>query len=105
VAPLRLGGLRGKQSTPSVWLGGTGELSAVGEERQGCEIGTERGTSSEAGEWQRYDFNLNANRNCNTFRFNCFGLHFNDRCKSKCNPNAIRNCNTFLSICLGLHFK
>jgi hypothetical protein len=25
VAPLRLGGLRGKQSTPSVWLGGTGE--------------------------------------------------------------------------------
>jgi hypothetical protein len=36
VAPLRLGGLRGKQSTPSVWLGGTGELSAVGKrERQG----------------------------------------------------------------------
>jgi hypothetical protein len=30
VAPLRLGGLRGKQSTPSVWLGGTGEHSAVG---------------------------------------------------------------------------
>jgi hypothetical protein len=26
VAPLRLGGLRGKKSTPSVWLGGTGEL-------------------------------------------------------------------------------
>jgi hypothetical protein len=25
VAPLRLGGLRGKQSTPSDWLGGTGE--------------------------------------------------------------------------------
>jgi hypothetical protein len=37
VAPLRLGGLRGKQSTPSVWLGGTGEPSAVGErERQGA---------------------------------------------------------------------
>jgi hypothetical protein len=35
VAPLRLGGLRGKQSTPSVWLGGTGELSAVGK-RQGA---------------------------------------------------------------------
>jgi hypothetical protein len=32
VAPLRLGGLRGKQSTPSVWLGGTGELSVVGEQ-------------------------------------------------------------------------
>jgi hypothetical protein len=25
VAPLRLGGLRGKQSTPSDWLGGTDE--------------------------------------------------------------------------------
>jgi hypothetical protein len=32
VAPLRLGGLRGKQSTPSDWLGGTGELSTVGEQ-------------------------------------------------------------------------
>jgi hypothetical protein len=31
VAPLRLGGLRGKQSTPSDWLGGTGEVSTVGE--------------------------------------------------------------------------
>ena len=30
VAPLRLGGLRGKQSTPSVWLGGTDEPFAVG---------------------------------------------------------------------------
>jgi hypothetical protein len=29
VAPLRLGGLRGKESTPSVWLGGTGESSTV----------------------------------------------------------------------------
>jgi hypothetical protein len=29
VAPLRLGGRRGKQSTPRVWLGGTGEHSAV----------------------------------------------------------------------------
>jgi hypothetical protein len=37
VAPLRLGGLRGKQSTPSDWLGGTGELSTVGkQERQGA---------------------------------------------------------------------
>jgi hypothetical protein len=37
VAPLRLGGLRGKQSTPSVWLGGTGEPSVVGErKRQGA---------------------------------------------------------------------
>jgi hypothetical protein len=36
VAPLRLGGLRGKQSTHSDWLGGTGVVSAVDErERQG----------------------------------------------------------------------
>jgi hypothetical protein len=31
VAPLRLGGLRGKKSTPSDWLGGTGVVSTVGE--------------------------------------------------------------------------
>jgi hypothetical protein len=37
VAPLRLGGLRGKQSTPSDWLGGTGVVSTVGErERHGA---------------------------------------------------------------------
>ena len=30
VAPLQLGGLRGKKSTPSVWLGGTGVVSMVG---------------------------------------------------------------------------
>jgi hypothetical protein len=37
VAPLRLGGLRGKQSTPSDWLGGTGVVSTVGEqERRGA---------------------------------------------------------------------
>jgi hypothetical protein len=34
VAPLRLGGLRGKESTPSVWLGGTGEFSTVGKREQ-----------------------------------------------------------------------
>jgi hypothetical protein len=42
VAPLRLGGLRGKKSTPSVWLGGTGEHSAVGKRerrtRQGARV-------------------------------------------------------------------
>jgi hypothetical protein len=39
VAPLRLGGLRGKQSTPSVWLGGTGVVSTVGErERHGAGV-------------------------------------------------------------------
>ena len=31
VAPLQLGGLRGKQSTPSNWLGGTGVVSMVDE--------------------------------------------------------------------------
>jgi len=37
VAPLRLRGLRGKKSTPSVWLGGTGERSPVGkQERRGA---------------------------------------------------------------------
>ena len=34
VAPLWLGGLRGKKSTPSVWLGGTGELIEVGKQEQ-----------------------------------------------------------------------
>jgi hypothetical protein len=52
VAPLRLGGRRGKQSTSRVWLGGTGERSTVGEqERRGSKgQGTERRTSSDAGE-------------------------------------------------------
>ena len=31
VAPLRLGGLRGKQSTPRDWLGGTDVISTVDE--------------------------------------------------------------------------
>jgi hypothetical protein len=36
VALLQLGGLRGKQSTPSDWLGGTGVVSTVSEwERHG----------------------------------------------------------------------
>jgi hypothetical protein len=34
VAPLRLGGLRGKKCTPSIWLGGTGELIEVGKQEQ-----------------------------------------------------------------------
>jgi hypothetical protein len=34
VAPLWLGGLRGKQSTPSDWLGGTGVVSTVGEQER-----------------------------------------------------------------------
>jgi hypothetical protein len=57
VAPLRLGGLRGKQSTPSVWLGGTGEPFTVDERdaARSAGRGTERGTSSNAGVRQRYD--------------------------------------------------
>jgi hypothetical protein len=39
VAPLRLRGLRGKKSTPSIWLGGTGVVSTVGqEERHGAGV-------------------------------------------------------------------
>jgi hypothetical protein len=36
VAPLRLEGLRGKKSTPSVWLGGTGELIEVDKQEHGA---------------------------------------------------------------------
>ena len=59
MAPLRLRGRRGKQSTPRVWLGGTGEHSAV-DKREDKERGTRREARdvSEAGEWPRYDFNF-----------------------------------------------
>jgi hypothetical protein len=50
VAPLRLGGLWGKKSTPSVWLGGTGELLMVG--KQDC---MERGQPFRGGDKARYD--------------------------------------------------
>jgi hypothetical protein len=55
VAPLRLGGLRGKKSTPSVWLGGTGEFIAVGEQEQRG-VGTARssGRPLEQAYRQRY---------------------------------------------------
>jgi len=33
VDPLQLGGLTGKQSTPSIWLGGTGVVSTVGKQQ------------------------------------------------------------------------
>jgi len=39
---LRLGGLRGKKSTPSVWLGGTGELVVVGKLGAGAAWSWER---------------------------------------------------------------
>ena len=41
MAPLQLGGLRGKKSTPSIWLGGTGELIDVGKQGQE-QLGKER---------------------------------------------------------------
>jgi hypothetical protein len=51
VAPLRLGGLRGKQSTPSNWLGGTGELSTVGKwEQRGARATRTMGSSFESGD-------------------------------------------------------
>jgi hypothetical protein len=51
VAPLRLGGLRGKKSTPSVWLGGTGGFFAVGkQEREQRELQGVRGQTSGGGE-------------------------------------------------------
>ena len=50
VAPLRLGGLRGKQSTPSVWLGGTGVVSIVGKrERHGARATRSEQSSSSGG--------------------------------------------------------
>jgi hypothetical protein len=50
VAPLRLGGLRGKQSTPSDWLGGTGVVSTVGErEQHGAGAAQSARSSFEAG--------------------------------------------------------
>ena len=55
VAPLRLEGLRGKKSTPSAWLGGTGEFFAVGkleQERHGAP------ESFAASVRQRYGFYL-----------------------------------------------
>jgi hypothetical protein len=57
VAPLRLGGLRGKKSTPSVWLGGTGELIEVGkQEQERQEQGIVRGKQIR----QRYDPELSS---------------------------------------------
>jgi hypothetical protein len=48
VAPLQLGGLRGKQSTPSVWLGGTSVVSMVGK-REWRGAGATRGTDINRG--------------------------------------------------------
>jgi hypothetical protein len=58
VAPLRLGGLRGKKSTPSVgWEVPVSFLWSAS--RSGTERGKRHSARdvSEAGEWQRYDFN------------------------------------------------
>ena len=66
VAPLRLGGLRGKQSTPSDWLGGTGEVSTIGErERHGeweaalrAGRGTSAGRHARQAKGHRYVFHI-----------------------------------------------
>jgi hypothetical protein len=52
VAPLRLGGLRGKQSTPSDWLGGTGVVLTVGKQERDGARGQHSGTALRL----RYDF-------------------------------------------------
>jgi hypothetical protein len=64
VAPLRLGGLRGKQSTPSDWLGGTGVVSTVGErERRGAGAAhRSAGHHSRRELRQRYVFHLHDRR-------------------------------------------
>jgi len=53
VAPLGLGGLWGKKSTPSVWLGGTGELVTVGKQEREQER-QERGRQLRPAMRQRY---------------------------------------------------
>jgi hypothetical protein len=48
--PFAARGARGKQSTPSDWLGGTGVVSTVGErERRGAGATRSAGSSFEAG--------------------------------------------------------
>jgi hypothetical protein len=49
VAPLRLGGLRGKKSTPSVWLGGTGELIEVGKQAGALKVEAAESTGVNCG--------------------------------------------------------
>ena len=50
VPPLRLGGIRVKQSTPTDWLGGTGVVSMVNEqERRGAGVTRSTGSTFEAG--------------------------------------------------------
>ena len=50
MAPLLLGGLRGKKITPSDWLESTGVVSTVGErERRGAGAARSAGSSFEAG--------------------------------------------------------
>ena len=59
MAPLWLGGLRGKQSTPSDWLGGTGVVSTVDErERRGAGATQSVGSSFEAGVKETICFHL-----------------------------------------------
>jgi hypothetical protein len=42
MAPLRLGGLRGKKSTPSIGLGGTGEVSTISKKSEEDRHGARR---------------------------------------------------------------
>jgi hypothetical protein len=50
VAPLHLGGMRGKQSTPSDWMAGTSVVSTIGErERHGAGVAQSARSSFKAG--------------------------------------------------------
>jgi hypothetical protein len=56
--PFAARGAKGEAEYLSRWLGGTGERSTVGKQEaaRSAGRGVELGTSSEAGEWLRYDF-------------------------------------------------
>jgi hypothetical protein len=68
--PFAARGLRGKESTPSVWLGGTGEHSWFGKQ-DWCGSGFWRTDDIEAGEGQRYGSKLVKN---NASLFSAFNV-------------------------------
>ena len=71
VAPLRLGGIRGKQSTPSVWLGGTGVVSTVSkQEWHGVGVPQSARTSSRRALRKRYAHVFS--------RVDCLVIYFSD---------------------------
>jgi hypothetical protein len=69
VAPLRLGGLRGKKSTPSDWLGGTGEVSMVSEQERhrAWDVARSAGRHPRQAKGHRYAFHI--------FMVECVRIH------------------------------